>query len=126
MINMESRIQFLKGYIKLLESMPLTNFEVKDIPEEPGLYAIYDENDVLIYIGQTSNLQRRLLRNHRSGNSRGSAFRRALMKDKEFENEKIMSSYIRNNCTFRYLPLQKELSAIEHFLIAVLEPKLNS
>ena len=75
--------------------------------------------------GKTNNLRRRILGNHRSGNIRGSAFRKALMADREFQNENEVSEYIRAGCTFQFLPVVEGLSAVEHFAIAVLKPKLN-
>lgn len=124
--EVQARINFLMKYVNQLRSKPKMRFDSRNVPEEKGLYAIYDENDDLIYVGRTSNLKRRILGNHRSGNVRGSAFRRALMREKGFETERELSEYIRGNCAFQYLPLDEELLAVEHFVIAVLIPKLNS
>jgi hypothetical protein len=42
-----------------------------------------------------------------------------------FRNEKEVSDFIRVSCTFQFLPVDEGLSAVEHFAIAVLNPKLN-
>ena len=62
-----------------------------EIPKEAGVYAIYDKRlDATIYIGRTQNLRRRLLRNHKSGNIRGSQFRKALGQKFAFKSEACM------------------------------------
>lgn len=122
---MESRIKELSEYVKQLLSSSKQRFELGTAPNAPGVYAIFESDDSLIYIGKTSNLKRRILGNHRSGNRRGSAFRKALSEDKAFHTENEISDYIRRGCSFRYLQIKKDLSAIEHFAIAVLEPRLN-
>ena len=57
-----------------------------NIPKEAGVYAIHDKGlKAIIYIGRTRNLKRRLLGNHKSGNIRGSHFRKALGQKFVFE-----------------------------------------
>lgn len=39
----------------------LRNFKLDDIPETPGVYLFYDENDYPLYIGMSKHLRRRVL-----------------------------------------------------------------
>ena len=51
------------------------------IPKAPDVYTIIDKEDgAVIYVGRTKNLRRRILENHKSGNIKGSQFRKALMR----------------------------------------------
>jgi hypothetical protein len=124
---MEGTIHLLKPYIRQLVPSPKFSFDFKSLPKVPGIYAIYDNDDSLIYVGKTNNLARRLLREHKSGNRRGSAFRRAMSIEKGLDEEAKLTSYILRNCKFQYLELSDErlLSAVEHFAISVLNPRLN-
>jgi hypothetical protein len=98
-----------------------------DVPEDGGVYVIFDDKGDAIYAGRTGNLRRRLLSNHRSGNVRGSQFRKALMQKYSFKNEGDISLYIREKCFFKFKKIKDPVQRIrlEHFSTAVLEPILN-
>jgi len=99
-----------------------------DIPKEAGVYAIYDKRlAATIYIGRTRNLRRRLLRNHKSGNIRGSQFRKALGQNFALKPEAEITNYILKNCSFQFVVVEKfeEMVRLEHFATAVLAPVLN-
>jgi len=98
------------------------------VPQKPGVYAIVDkENNDIIYIGRTKNLQRRVLGDHRSGNIKGSQFRKALMRIYNLKSEQEISSYIQQKCAFKFkiIENQSERVRLEHFATAVIAPKLN-
>jgi len=98
------------------------------VPESPGVYIIIDkEGDNIIYIGRTKNLRRRILGNHKSGNIRGSQFRKALMRIYNLKNEQEISNYIRKKCAFKFKIVedQGERIRLEHFATAIIAPKLN-
>ncbi len=99
----------------------------RDIPDCPGIYAIYTSNDQKpLYIGSTNNLRRRIYTNHLKGNRSASTLRRKLFK--ELRDEKSVTEFI-EACSIRFISLEgmneKEIKAVEHFFIAILEPKLN-
>jgi len=98
-----------------------------DVPDEAGVYAIFNERHEIIYIGRTRNLRRRLLGNHRSGNIRGSQFRKALMQNYGLKDEDEISNYIRQKCTFKFNEIEDSVERVrfEHFATAVLMPTLN-
>ena len=99
-----------------------------DIPKEPGVYAIHDSRlKTIIYIGRTRNLRRRLLRNHKSGNIRGSQFRKALGQKLDLKSETEITNYILENCSFQFMVVKEfeEMVRLEHFATAVLAPILN-
>jgi len=98
------------------------------VPEKPGVYVIVDkENGDIIYIGRTKNLRRRILGNHKSGNIRGSQFRKALMRIYNLKDEQEISNYIQQKCAFKFkiIENQSERIRLEHFATAVIAPKLN-
>jgi len=100
----------------------------RDIPDVPGVYIIYDKTaKQILYVGESDNVRRRLFGDHRSGNRRGSAFRRALSRWRKMEDEKEIREYIIQNCSFQVLPVPDKLrrKRFEHFAIAVLSPLLN-
>ena len=99
-----------------------------DIPKEAGVYAVYDKRlEATIYIGRTRNLRRRLLRNHKSGNIRGSHFRKALGQNFALESEVEITNYILENCSFQFMVVKEfeEMVRLEHFATAVIAPVLN-
>lgn len=114
---------------ELLEGKEIcfSNVATSEVPEAPGVYVIFNEQNEVIYVGRTINLRRRLLREHRRGNVNGSQFRRALSRNFGFESEDQISGYI-DQCTFKFKIIEdsKERIRLEHFAIAVLAPILNT
>ena len=91
-----------KATLKFLDQPKhsFSNVSSAVVPKEAGVYAIYDKRlDVTIYIGRTRNLRRRLLGNHKSGNIRGSQFRKALGQKFTLKSEGEITSYILENCS---------------------------
>lgn len=125
------KIAHHRGELGRLLNSPAYEFSRQDrrkIPEAPGVYIIYYRTrGQVLYIGESDNLRRRLFSNHRSGNRRGSAFRRALSRWEKLEEERTISEYIIQNCSFQVLPVSDKLKRkrFEHFAIAVLNPRLN-
>jgi len=106
----------------------LFSSERKQITEDAGVYIIYDKTEgKVLYVGESDNLRRRLFTDHKSGNRRGSAFRRAISKWKDIDNETVIRQCIVQNFSFRVLPISDKLERkrLEHFAIAVLAPTLN-
>lgn len=116
---------------KVKELLAGQSFSFRDVtsdhvPDKAGVYVIFNEHKEIIYIGRTKNLQRRLLGNHRSGNVKGSQFRRALMQNYDFKDEREISNYIKK-CTFKFKEIEDSVERIrlEHFTTAILAPTLN-
>jgi len=100
----------------------------KDVPEELGVYVIYDKKvEAIIYVGRTKNLRRRLLGDHERGTVRGSQFRRALQENFALKSESDITGYILENCSFQFLVIKEfeEMVRLEHFTTAILAPILN-
>jgi excinuclease UvrABC nuclease subunit len=116
---------------KVKELLTSQNFSFRNknsnVPDEAGVYAIFNERNEVIYIGRTRNLRRRLLGNHRSGNIRGSQFRRALMQNYGLKDEDEISNYIRQKCAFKFMEIKDPVERVklEHFATAILAPTLN-
>jgi excinuclease UvrABC nuclease subunit len=97
-----------------------------EVPDKPGIYAIFNKNGKIIYIGRTKNLQRRLLEDHRRGDVKGNQFRKALMQNYGFTTKEQINSYV-DQCTFKFKEVEdpEERVRLEHFAIAILAPTLN-
>jgi hypothetical protein len=116
---------------KVKELLTSQSFSFRDVPSHyvpgmAGIYVIFNERNEIIYIGRTRNIKRRLLVNHRRGNVRGSQFRRALMQNYDFNDEREISNYI-EKCTFKFKEIEDSVERIrlEHFATAILAPTLN-
>jgi len=108
------------------KSLSFKNVASSEVPDRPGVYAIFDERCRVIYVGRTRNLRRRLLRDHRRGNVRGSQFRKALMQNYGLTDEEQINSHV-DQFTFKFKEVDnpEERIRLEHFATAVLAPKLN-
>jgi excinuclease UvrABC nuclease subunit len=108
------------------KSLSFKNVASSEVPDRPGVYAIFDERGRVIYVGRTRNLRRRLLRDHRRGNVRGSQFRKALMQNYGLTDEEQINSHV-DQFTFKFKEVDdpEERIRLEHFATAVLAPKLN-
>jgi len=124
----------ISGYLAIVEkllakpSYDFANVSATNVPDEPGVYVIYDKIvKAVIYTGRTKNLRRRLLSDHRRGNVEGSRFRKALKQHLALESESEITSYILENCSFYFMAVEnfEEMVRLEHFIIAVLAPVLN-
>ena len=78
----------------------IEEFSIIDLDRE-GIYLLYDANDELIYIGETSNIIRRIFCNHRNGNKNNSTLIRRLLRGdleikKYFEDEKAVKNFIKS------------------------------
>ena len=99
------------------------------IPAESGVYIIHDDSvKQIIYAGRSRNLRILLLEHHKEGNINGSQFRKALGRKYKLGSETEISDYIRDNCSFQFLPVDtfEETVRLEHFLTAILAPILNT
>jgi excinuclease UvrABC nuclease subunit len=117
---------YLKQLDALLESDPyLFNQSIrKKISKGSGIYAIYERKSYLVYIGRSSNLRRRLFRDHFGGERRRSAFRKNLSSCYKLKSERKITNYITEKCSFKYMELT-EPKHLEYYGISVLKPKLN-
>lgn len=127
MVNWDNLIEDYKGQLKTLlssKSHLFNSINRKEITDKSGVYAIFDKDSSLLYIGQSKNLKVRLICNHLQNDKIGSAFRRNLSEEYHLESEKEITQYILNNCFFKYMILDKP-KPLEYFSISILKPKLN-
>jgi len=121
-------LQYVEKVKELLRSQSFSfGNRNSDVHDKAGVYVIFNERNEIIYIGRTMNLRRRLLGNHRSGNIRGSQFRRALMQNYGLKDECEISNYIRQKCTFKFKEIEDSLERVrfEHYATTILAPTLN-
>jgi hypothetical protein len=117
--------EYKKQLVKLLEA-PSSDFKgikKKDIPDDRGVYAIFDRQQ-LLYIGQSKRLRGRLIDDHLQNDVKGSAFRRNVAGKFGLGTEKEITDFILANCSFKYC-LADNPKLFEHFAISVLKPMLN-
>lgn len=119
------------NYAKRLLNQPRYNFAdatSKQVPKLSGVYLIHNlSSKELIYAGRSKNLRVRLLQQHKKGNIGGSQFRKSLGQKYNLDDEPKISDFISRNCAFQFLPIEEfdKMVRLEHFITAVLVPKLN-
>ena len=108
-----------------LKEHPLKEDDVEKTPSEPGVYLIFS-GDSCIYVGQASNINRRL-NYHVGGNTSNSAFNKKLKEIMGICDKDKRINYVKENCFFKFIieEDEKERKNFEHFAIAILNPKLN-
>lgn len=127
MENWDNLIEDYKKQLKSLldsEAYFFNSIRRKEVTDKPGVYVIFDKDLNLLYIGQSKNLKVRLIDNHLRNDKIGSAFRRNLSEEHHLESEKEITQYMLNNCSFKYIILDKPKS-FEYFAISILKPKHN-
>lgn len=107
--EIRERLSSLMDCVENLESQDWTAFKdlkPSDLPVRGGVYVIADENEVL-YVGQTTDMQRRLYTNHLMGNASTARLKKYLWEDTDKPGIEDMSdakTYLRNHCRFRWIP----------------------
>jgi len=118
--------------LKQILDQPVYNFSEatpEQVPAASGVYVIYDNSsNHMIYAGRSKNLRVRLLQQHKSGNIKGSQFRKALGQKRNLDDEAKISDYIKDNCSFKLLEIEnfEEMVRLEHFITAIMAPILNT
>jgi predicted GIY-YIG superfamily endonuclease len=95
--------------------------------DRPGVYAICSRSTgEPVYIGKATNLRERF-NQHRHGSMRSSAFRRSLSEKLGTRSELKLNDHIARSYLSKSLPLKdpREMTRLEHFAIAVVNPPLN-
>ncbi len=91
------------------DEIVVTINDYKSVKEISGIYKIYNHDEKLMYVGQTTNLRRRL-KQHFSGKRKGYFIEKVYLFYVEFEDEFITKSY---------------LDMYETYLIRTLKPRYN-
>jgi len=128
----KKRITTLENKCKRLlavERLPFEDLERdkgKQLPQEAGIYVLYEDREVA-YVGMTKgSLRRRIYKNHFRGSKRNSAFRKTLMREKRFRAKNSVRKYMLNHMEVAWKEMgSEEAETLEHFMIAVLNPVYN-
>jgi hypothetical protein len=107
---------------KLIHKNPITP---RSIPAVPGVYLIRDKDGIVIYVGKSRDLNRRINSAHISGelNGKKSAFRRQLHEKRKMKYGTGMRQWIINNCEFAYEEISN--SDMRHLVEALLITELR-
>jgi len=80
-----------------------------------------------VYVGQSSNLQRRIYNYHLMGTRHVSTLRRKLIKSDRYADDNAVKQYLRDECLVQFvtMPEDNERTSFEHFAVTVLKPRYN-
>jgi len=116
----EVKIKKLTEEIKNLENQREYHFnDIKNAPmDKQGIYILYSKKKEILYVGITQKRREGLrgrLKRHFSGKG---TFARKIKKSRE---------WIRKNCLFKFRVINslRKRRILEHFTIAILNPKYN-
>ena len=127
---------FLKTEKELLNSNRLKFKKSKDwrnenIPNEPGIYAIFNEKDELMYIGESGNINARMDEinrtvNHSFRKQLGAKMFGGIKSKKKFKDnvEKELNEYFDKYIYLSFLPVNWGRLEIETYLIDKHQDKL--
>lgn len=133
-IEISSQIQKHEALLNALLQKELLAFNVENfksvLPEYGGVYHIVEKADNIFYsfyIGESSNLQRRIFKNHLMGSRQVSTLKRKLIISKMFSDEDAVKKHLLDRCMIQFIKIENEAdrSSFEHFAISILRPKLN-
>ncbi len=125
---------YFEPQLKRFETTDAQTFKAwnrRAVPAQPGVYVIY-RGRCPLYVGETSNLRRRVFDQH--GNGRSSAFHTKLVEVLHVfkpGSESSATELIKNHMTFRFLTLGEghqgyvDRRRWEAFLQAWYQPPLN-
>jgi hypothetical protein len=128
------RVGELTRIVERLLSSPELLFDSSlrsNLPEEPGLYAIYvREAGEYIRAGRADaagGLRQRVYQNHFMGDQEGN-LRSQLVRSGRCSSLEDAKSWIRNNCAVRVLVVRddEERRWGEHFMLSVLRPRFSN
>lgn len=128
MVN--QRIDTCKDWLMHLLSRPKLTFDSSLdllLPKEGGVYHVAEKDAERrsLYVGETDNLRDRILKDHL--NRRNSLIKKKLIKSKKFRSEKRAKQYFQKRCFVQYVLIEdgRFRTLLKHFVISVLNPKLN-
>lgn len=92
---------------RFLDSKEYYFFALKpsDIPEKPGVYAIFNAEETL-YVGRTKNLRRRLYTNHLMGPLTNVRLKKYILGDSSLSHittPKKAKGYLKENCYCQFM-----------------------
>jgi len=152
-MNLEKCISELTAKLQEGLKLPLENFNQLENIKSNGLYIVYRKNKV-IYVGKTTRsgkirlremasdyrshtLNRKLLKDHLQrkldiqieplGNkSKAELIKNGKIKEIDFKKyQKEVNTTIKKNFRFRFIEETNNLTQLEHFAIAILNPQYN-
>lgn len=122
----DQSLQSVLGEVKSLTEQLLgaSCSNLSQIPTSQGVYAIYDKDGKIIYVGKGKNLRRRIFQDHLGGDLKmsTSTFRRSVNRVYGIVAGKPLKEWIRMNCTFAFVvvPDADLCSAVEAVTVRLL------
>lgn len=103
---------------------------IENLDSRPGVYRVYEngsQGSESLFVGKSMNLQRRIVMDHFKGRSTRSEIRRKLLDREGIPEERLVTEYLQERCQVQCITLSdpRERAMLEHFAVAVLQPRLN-
>lgn len=122
----------LTSQLYILLASPIVKFDQEcrgNLPNQPGIYRIFwlDRQSDTIRAGRTDKtLRQRIYANHLMGNQAGN-LRTQLVNAKYCVDLDDAKNFIRRNLAVQFISVlnTEERVSLEHFILAVLHPKLG-
>ncbi len=103
--RMHEGITLAKAFLATPKHL-FSGLKPSDLPEEPGVYAIFCKDvEEAIYVGRTKNIRQRLYNNHLHGAFTNARLKKYLVEDTnkpEISDKATAKKYLLDNCYFQY------------------------
>lgn len=109
------------------------------VPKLPGIYVVWNQDNIIVYVGETSNLQERM---NDLIDTRHHTLRRAIghmefSKEPDFQKanskvkfppriEEMITEFFKNNLSLTYCATKIGRKEFEEYLVKKYKPKYNS
>lgn len=134
---------FQKVELQLRESEKIQIYGVTNwsstLPKLPGIYAVWNRNNQIVYVGETSNLQERMndLKDTRHHTLRRSVGHMEFSREPDFHRanskikfspriEEMVTDYFKANLSLTYCATKIGRKEFEEYLMKKYKPKYNS
>ena len=121
-LELAEKALFNSEKIKFIKSL---KWRRDNVPSEAGIYAIFDTNDRLIYIGESGNLRKRMSEisrtvNHTFRKQIGFVYFSGIKSSKKYDDiiESKLDLYFEENIFISFLPVNFGRLEIETYLVS--------
>jgi hypothetical protein len=99
------------------------------LPTRGGVYRVLEKGadwPSAVYVGRTTNLQRRIYHMHFTGTSAVSTLRKKLLSRDPSASESAVTRYLKDEASVQFVLIDdRDRRSFEHFAVAILRPTYN-